>query len=243
MKFVRYISNNINLLNIILVLAAVLIAIAALSPYFYPQVRYNPPVAKLPVAEEDKQPETAAVSPSLSDYMIITEQNLFHPDRKIPAEKKEAQQIPKPELILYGTLITEGMSVAYVEDKKNPKTSPGRGKRQNVMKKGDSVSGFVLKEIEADRIMLSRGDETMVVHLSQGDKPRISDAPGVAAVSAKPVPGALPPAKPGGSASSRPVALPTTPHSSATSTPATRTDPTKASPSPIPRGTRPSPQK
>jgi hypothetical protein len=238
MRFIRYITNNINLLNIILLLSAILIALAALSPFFYPQVRYNPPVAKLPAPEEDKQSETAAASPSLSDYMIIAEQNLFHPDRKIPVEKKDAQQMPKPELILYGTLVTDGMSVAYVEDKKNPKTSPGRGKRQNVMKKGDSVGGFVLKEIEADRIVLSRGDEAMVVHLSQGDKPRISDVPSAAAATAKPVPGATPTIKPVTPASSRPI----TPHSAATATPPAKVDPTKA-PSPIPRGSRLNPQK
>lgn len=239
MKFIRYILNNINPLNIILIASAILIGLAALSPYFYSQVLYKLPVAKPPSVEEDKQPDAAAVvSPSLSDYMVIADQNLFHPDRKIPLEKKEAQQIPKPELILYGTLITEGMSVAYVEDKKNPKTSPGRGKRQNVMKKGDSVGGFVLKEIEADKIMLSRGDETMVVHLNQGDKPRISDVPGAATVSAKPVPGATPPPKAG-----IPVpVLPTTPHSAATPTPPRKADPTRA-PTPMPRGSRFSPQK
>ncbi len=32
-----------------------------------------------------------------------------------------------------------------------------------------------------------------MVHLNQGDKPRISDVPGAATVSAKPVPGATPP--------------------------------------------------
>ena len=126
MRFVRYIYRNINPLNIILVISAVLIALGAFSPYFYTQVRYNLPTAKLPPAEEEKSPETAVASPSMSDYMVIAEQNLFHPDRKIPPEKKEAQQLPKPELILYGTLITDGMSVAYVDDKKNPKTSPGR---------------------------------------------------------------------------------------------------------------------
>jgi len=238
MKFIRYILNSINPLNIILVVSAILIGLAALSPYFYPQVLYKLPVSKPPLAEEDKQPETTAVSPSLSDYMVIAEQNLFHPDRKIPLEKKEAQQMPKPELILYGTLITEGMSVAYVEDKKNPKTSPGRGKRQNVMKKGDSVGGFVLKEIDADKIMLSRGDETMVVHLNQGDKPRISDVPGVAAVSAKPVPGATPPPRAATPVPVRPIP----PHSAGASTPAAKTDPAKVSP-PIPRGSRLSPQK
>ncbi|HQM26647.1 MAG TPA: hypothetical protein PKW97_09040 [Syntrophorhabdus sp.] len=238
MKFGRYIANNVNLLNIILVVCVIVMSMAALSPYFYPQVRYNPPVVKIHPASEENQSEATAASPSLSDYMVIAEQNLFHPDRKIPLEKQDAQQMPKPELILYGTLVTESMSVAYVEDKKNPKTSPGRGKRQNVMKKGDSVGGFVLKEIESDRIVLARGDETMVVHLNQGDKPRISDIPSAPAVSAKPVPGAVPPPKIG---TPMPV-RPTTPHSAATPTPSPKTDPMRA-PSPMPRGSRFSPQK
>ena len=182
----HYIYRNVNPLNIILLLVLCFSPWGRLSPYFYAQVKYTLPAAKLPPAEEEKPPDAAA-SPSMTDYMVVAEQNLFHPDRKIPPEKKEAQQVPKPELILYGTLLSDGMSVAYVEDKKNPKTSPGRGKRQTVMKKGDVVSGFVLKEIEADRIMLARGDETMVVYLSQGDKPRVSEVPG-GAVSAKPTP-------------------------------------------------------
>jgi hypothetical protein len=196
MLFLRYIYRNINPLNIILVISTVLIALGAFSPYFYPQVRYNLPTVKLTPAEEEKSPETAVVSPSMSDYMVIAEQNLFHPDRKVPPEKKEAQQLPKPELILYGTLITDGISVAYVDDKKNPKTTPGRGKRQTVMKKGDAVSGFVLKEIETDRIMLVRGDETMVVHLNQGDKPRISEVPAAVPAGGRPAPTPQPVAKP-----------------------------------------------
>jgi hypothetical protein len=242
MQFVRYIYRNINPLNIVLVIGAVLIALGAFSPYFYPQVRYNLPTAKLPPVEEEKPSETAVAAPSMSDYMVIAEQNLFHPDRKIPLEKKEAQQLPKPELILYGTLITEEMSVAYVEDKKNPKTSPGRGKRQTVMKKGDVVSGFVLKEIETERIMLVRGDETMVLHLSQGDKLRTSEVPGAAAVSAKPVPTAVPtrpgvpaPARPAQpAASSVPVSVPPA---------AAKTDQQKVFAPPIPRGAKLSPQK
>jgi hypothetical protein len=207
MRFVRYIYRNLNPLNIILVACAALLALGAFTPYFYRQVKYSVPTAKLPPVEQEKPPESAAPSPSMSDYMVIAELNLFHPDRKIPPEKKEAQQLPKPELILYGTLIADGMSIAYVEDKKNPKTSPGRGKRQTVMKKGDMVGGFVLREIENDRITLARGDETMVVYISQGDKPRMSDVPGAAAP-AKPTP-ATPtptPAKP-----TAPAAVPAKP--------------------------------
>jgi hypothetical protein len=196
MRFVRYIYRNVNPLNIILLIGAVLLAIGAFTPYFYAQVKYSLPAAKLPPAEEEKASEAVAAGPSLSDYMVIAEQNLFHPDRKIPPEKKEAQQLPKPELILYGTLVTDGMSVAYVEDKKNPKTTPGRGKRQTVMKKGEAVGGFVLKEIEADRIVLARGDETMVVHLNQGDKPRISDVPAAAPAGGRPAPTPQPVVKP-----------------------------------------------
>ncbi len=195
MQIMRYIYRNVNPLNIILIVCAALLAVGAFTPYFYAQVKYSIPVAKLPPAEEEKPAETAASSPSMSDYMIISELNLFHPDRKVPPEKKEAQQLPKPELILYGTLMADGMNVAYVEDKKNPKTSPGRGKRQTVMKKGDAISGFVLKEIENDRIVLVRGDETMVVHLNQGDKPRTSDVP-TATPAGRPAPTPQPVVKP-----------------------------------------------
>jgi hypothetical protein len=207
MHLMRYIYRNINPLNIILVACASILAIGAFTPYFYAQIKYSLPVAKLPPPEEENPAEAAAVaSPSMSDYMVIAEQNLFHPDRKIPLEKKEAQQLPKPELILYGTLVTDGMSVAYVEDKKNPKTSPGRGKRQTVMKKGDAVSGFVLREIENDRIVLARGDETMVVYLNQGDKSRMSEVPPGAAPGGRPAPTPMPVAKP-----TQPVPVPAKP--------------------------------
>jgi hypothetical protein len=169
--------------------------------------------------------------------MVIAEQNLFHPDRKVPVEKKEAQQLPKPELILFGTLITDGMSVAYVDDKKNPKTSPGRGKRQTVMKKGDAVSGFILKEIETDRIMLVRGEETMVVYLSQGDKPRASEVAGVGAVSAKPTPAAPAPApRPGAPTPARPAPAATSGAPASSAPPAA--DQQKVFAPPIPRGVK-----
>jgi len=243
MRFVRYITRNVNSLNIILAMATVLIALGALSPYFYPQVRYNLPVAKLPPATEEKAPEATAAGPSMSDYVVIAEQNLFHPERKIPPEKKEAQQLPKPELILYGTLITDGMSVAYVEDKKSPKTSPGRGKRQTVMKKGDAVSGFVLKEIENDRILLARGDETMVVHLSQGDKPRTADVPGVPAAAPKPVPSVPQPTRPGSPVPTRPGHPTASPAPAMTPSAGARSDQQKVFAPPIPRGVKLSPNK
>jgi hypothetical protein len=96
---------------------------------------------------------------------VVAEENVFHPERRIPPEKREEAQLPKPDLVLYGTILNGDVSVAYVEDKKSPYTTPGRGKRPRVLKKGDAIGGFVLKEIDPTRITLVRNDETMVVTL------------------------------------------------------------------------------
>lgn len=110
--------------------------------------------------------------PSPVEYNIIPDENLFHPERKIPVVKKVEQPLPKPELILYGTLITNETRVAYVEDKKAPVNTPGRGKRQIPLKIGDVVSGFIVKEINPDKIVMYRGDEKLIVTIyeSKGHK-------------------------------------------------------------------------
>ena len=171
----RYLYRSINLLNIALLIACILLAIWVIFPYYHARPDYRIPAPKTAPVEEEATPET--VSPSPVDYTTVADRNLFHPERRIPPEKQSAQDQPKPELVLYGTFMSDGLNVAYVEDKKKPTTTPGRGNRQTVLKKGDAVSGFVLKEIEADKIVLVRGEESIVVHLSQGEKPRSSDVP------------------------------------------------------------------
>jgi hypothetical protein len=114
--------------------------------------------------------------PSITEYAKIADENLFHPERKIPTEKKEEQPLPKPEFVLYGTLISDELSLAYLEDVKAPRSSPGRGKRQVALKKGDSMSGFTLKEIEADKIVMLRGEEKIVVNISDPTHPKAREA-------------------------------------------------------------------
>ena len=130
---------------------------------------------------------------------MISEQNLFHPDRVIPVEKKEEKTIPQPDIVLYGTLITPDKSIAFIEDKKAPTSTPGRGRRQVVLGKGEQLAGYVLRQIEADRIVLVKGDETMVVRLDDGKSrkaPEMSGAPVQSTAGAMPgipQPGALQP--------------------------------------------------
>jgi hypothetical protein len=170
MRSLQRFYRDVNLLNIVLFVTILALVAFAVVPLFDTRVRFTLPAAKpKAAAQQEASAASSAQAPSPSDYTAIAENNLFHPERRTPKDEKP---LPKPELVLYGTIVGDGASVAYVEDKKSPKTTPGRGKRQTAIKKGDVISGFVLKEIEVDRIVLTRGEETMVVYLADAGKQR-----------------------------------------------------------------------
>jgi hypothetical protein len=173
---VRYFFLSLNILNGLLALAVAAVAYYVVIPALDPIARISLPPVKASIVTPG---ETAAPSQNLpaADYAVISEQNLFHPERKIPPEKQPEKVIPKPEVFLYGTLITSDASYAFVEDKKAPYSTEGRGKRQMVLKKGDLLSGYVLKEIEANRIVLVKGEEKLVVMLDDKGKKRSDESP------------------------------------------------------------------
>lgn len=158
-----------NVLNgLLIILVAAMVYYLAI-PFLHPGIQVTLPAVKETIADSDKSsalPQNA----SLSDYAVIGDQNLFHPERIVPPEKKEEKAVPKPDLILYGTLITDQISIAFVEDRKAPRTTPGRGKRQTTLHKGDQLSGYILREIEANRIVFAKGEEKIVVLLEDGEK-------------------------------------------------------------------------
>ena len=83
------------------------------------------------------------------------------------AEKKAAISVPRPELVLHGTMIVNGLKIAYVEDKKATPTTPGQSARQLVVKEGDNISGFMLKQITENMIVLANGEELMTLYLDE----------------------------------------------------------------------------
>ncbi|MCX8030890.1 MAG: hypothetical protein N3A59_04825 [Thermodesulfovibrionales bacterium] len=165
MFIVRYIVRSLTVLNIIL-----LITVSALVYlYILPLLSIDIQLALKPIKAAEKNEEITQHSVQtlmLADYLIIADQNIFHPERKIP-EKKEEKQLPKPEFILYGTLITDDQSIAYLEDLKAPHTTAGRGKRQKTLQKGGSLSGFILSEVYHDKIVMTRGDERLEVSINE----------------------------------------------------------------------------
>lgn len=142
------------------------------------EAKYALPPAKKTIDGEEELPVENQL-PSITEYTIVSEENLFHPERRIPPEKKEEQPLPKPEFVLYGTLITDDTRLAYLEDLKSPRNTPGRGKRQIVLKKGDSMSGFTLKEIEAEQVVMVRGEEKVVVPVQDPSRQKERTQPAV----------------------------------------------------------------
>jgi hypothetical protein len=214
---VRKLLRNLNVLNLLLLAATLAFAVDRLLPLIDSPVAYTPPRVKAAPPKAPETPASPAPGANPLEFTVIAEQNLFHPERIIPPEKKAEPPLPKPEFVLYGTLITSDLGIAYLEDKKAaPVTTAGRGKRQTALKKGESMSGFLLKEIQADRVTMTRGEETLVVSLNDPQNPKMRD-------------GAAEPAKPG--AVARPgSAAPTAESRGSTPAPAPAPAPAAASP-------------
>ena len=199
--------RSFNVLNILLIAVLLFVLQYLLLPMATVDVGYAPAALKK-AAEAEQQAAGAAQAPqapSLMEYTVIAEQNLFHPERRIPPEKTEAPPLPKPEFVLYGTMISDELTLAYMEDQKAPQSTAGRGKRQTPVKKGESLSGFVLKEVGPEKVVMVRGEEQMDVYLNDTARPKkregmVGTAPSAPAA----VTGTPPPAVP-----SRAAAVPT----------------------------------
>ena len=177
MSFREYFFRNMTVLNAVLLAVVFAAGVVVFHTVQKGNARYVPPAGAKPAPEKEAGPEPQKPALSPSDYTIIGEQNLFHPLRLIPVEKPPAPPLPVPEFVLYGTLFTGDMSVAYLEDKKAPQTTAGRGKRQTALRRGEAMSGFVLIEVDADKVVLARGEEKITVTLQA---PKVRETPAAA---------------------------------------------------------------
>jgi len=161
MRFKTFVTN-INILNIILLTAVVLFAFYILLPLFQVKVTYTlPRVKQTGVTKQEYVDPTSASS--MAEYTIIADQNLFHPERTIPTHMAEEEPSVKPEFVLYGTLITDSVRIAYIEDLKSPHTTVGRGKRQVTLHLGNTLSGYTMSEVYHDKVVMVKGDDRIEV--------------------------------------------------------------------------------
>lgn len=168
--------KNINILNILLIFIILFVARYTFSPVSEKLIKPKPLSENLRLNESEEVREKKPISLPSTDLFLIAENNPFHPERIIPVEKKmEAPPLPKPEFVLYGTLITDDIKVAYLSDEKASISTAGRGKRQIPLRPGETLSGFTLKEIEDDKVLMMRGDEKLYVYLYDSSKSRLRE--------------------------------------------------------------------
>ena len=179
MKIVIYVLKNINILNIILLAVATGLFFTLAYPLLNADVKVKIPQVKPESVQKAASVVPVEDTPATVDYIIVTEKNLFHPERRMPLSKAEEEMVARPEIVLYGVIISGEKKIAYIEDKKRPYSTPGRGKRQTPVAQGALIGGYTLKEVNPETIVLVRGKDRMVVNLRdqkerQGSKPSAS---------------------------------------------------------------------
>ena len=79
----RHLLKNINVLNAVLILAVLVMAHYAVAPSLGVSLDDIVPSQKKSAEEKELKPDMPT-PPSPSDYLIIADENPFHPERKIP---------------------------------------------------------------------------------------------------------------------------------------------------------------
>jgi hypothetical protein len=164
MKQINYFLKNINILNLLLLAMAIFLFLKLDDSLNDKKIKFTVSKPK-EVLTETKEKAAAESAMTYLDYAVITEKNLFHPKRKMIIEETP-EQLAKPEIILYGTLITAEKRIAYIEDKKNPYSTPGRGKRQIAVNEGSMIAGYKLAQVNTESILLVRGEDKIIVNLN-----------------------------------------------------------------------------
>jgi|Deesub1362A_J573_1020465.scaffolds.fasta_scaffold00162_5 hypothetical protein len=166
MSISRFLLRNINIINIILILGLITFLIVFVIPSYKADITTISTTKNKTILKDDRIKEPVKrESPQPTEYTIIAEKNLFHPERRLVISKGGGQPSHKPEFVLYGTLLAGNVKVAYMEDVKSPLTTRGRGKRQRALHIGEELSGYVLSEIYNDRVVMVKGDERIEVGL------------------------------------------------------------------------------
>jgi hypothetical protein len=165
---IKKLLRNINIINLVLGLAILMLSLR-LSASFEVEALRLPPMPE--AGPENVAPEAQNEPPlAPAGYAAFTGQSMFWSERMSPQKVKDKPPPPKPEVVLYGTLIAGDKAFAFIDNTKSPRNTPGRGKRLRVLVVGDSVGGFSLEDILEDRIVLKRDSEVMTVHVTYPSK-------------------------------------------------------------------------
>lgn len=170
-------SRRLLLLNLVLVTAGVVFSVHIVRILLAsPQLPASPAVTAPPAGRAPTEESARAAGP-LASYDVVAARNLFNPSR---SETGTAAAAPVAKPLLYGVVLKDGAREAFLED---PVT-----KKVLAYKPGDQVAGGQLERIEADRVVIRRGEGTFEVLLRDPQKPKAVAAAQPAAPAAQPPP-------------------------------------------------------
>jgi type II secretory pathway component PulC len=128
------------------------------------------PAAKpesLPAVGTNKEPT------SLRSFVVISEKNIFSPERKdfpVLATAEKSNPVTRPQVILYGVTIAGDFQAASLV---NPGRPLRKGERETVtLKVGEKIGGYKLAKIQPDRITMESNGDTFEVLLHDSRNPK-----------------------------------------------------------------------
>ncbi len=106
----------------------------------------------------------------LGSYAVISTRNLFSPTRSENAVASNAppQPPPGPKPALYGVVLRDDLSIAYLEDPAS--------KRVAGYRVGDAIAGGTVEAIAPDHVVLRRAEGAVQIRLQDPQKPRAAAA-------------------------------------------------------------------
>ncbi len=155
-------SKRLLLLNLIVVSAGVVFSVQLARSFLSsPQLPPPPPTRPAQAAPLPTTEESPRAPGPLAQYDVVASKNLFNPNR---SEAGAASAAPVAKPLLYGIVLKDGAPAAFLEDPTTKKVAS--------YKVGDAVAGGQLEQIEADRVVIRRGESTFEVLLRDPSKPK-----------------------------------------------------------------------
>lgn len=194
--------KRINLINILLLVILFFLARQTLQLWSHSTKKAGSSTSRKTTEKTGQLPLEQKVGAPKDSFKVITEKNLFHPQRKGgEGTKKEGQresifpeEIVTKEITLYGTLIFGDYRIAVLGESNVPRQNKGIRK----VGIGDSFAGFQVVDISPNKVILRNDNETKTLFLykPKGDR-RISLSPPVTnwPIPSSPLP--IPPPIPG----------------------------------------------
>jgi len=170
------VSLRYGILNLIVFVIIILLASKTYKAWIDP-IEVTPEKAVIrKTLEKIKSPPIAGdkkESPNLSPHMIISEKNIFSPDRReFSTETKPEVKKPivRPQIALYGVTLADDYQSACIGNSGSPAK---KGEREAMtVKIGDNIGEYKLVKILPDRIALETMEDAFEVLLYDPAKPK-----------------------------------------------------------------------